>query len=64
MVELSLMLVLAHLIGLHSANAWVKDKKNIKSNQNTLPSFVSAFCILLLITKFNILLVCAYCDCS
>jgi hypothetical protein len=36
MVELSLMLVLAHLIGdfLFQPTAWVKDKENIKSDQN------------------------------
>jgi len=56
MVELSLMLVLAHLIGdfLLQPTAWVKDKKKykIKSKYLYLHLLVH-FVLLLLITKFN-----------
>ncbi|SEB05057.1 Protein of unknown function [Flavobacterium gillisiae] len=56
MVELSLMLVLAHLIGdfLLQPTAWVRDKKKykIKSKYLYLHLLVH-FALLLLITKFN-----------
>jgi hypothetical protein len=56
MVELSLMLVLAHLIGdfILQPNAWVKDKKEHKIKSKYLHiHFLVHFVLLLFITKFN-----------
>jgi hypothetical protein len=56
MVELSLMLVLAHLIGdfLFQPAAWVKDKRKYKIRSKYLYLHLLVhFALLLLITKFN-----------